>query len=37
MNMKDHITKGGKFSAELDLLGIPVSKVKGGKKRGSLT
>src|SRR5688572_6428999 len=24
MNMKDHITKGGKFSMTVDLLGIPV-------------
>ncbi|MBO9573311.1 MAG: hypothetical protein J7497_14055, partial [Chitinophagaceae bacterium] len=36
MNIKDNITKGGRFSASLDLLGIPVSKVKKKKKRKKL-
>ncbi|MGV3768136.1 MAG: hypothetical protein ACO1NW_18535 [Chitinophagaceae bacterium] len=33
MNIKDHTVKGGRFSMSLDLLGIPVSKAKGGKKK----
>lgn len=38
MNIKEHITKGGKFSATLDLLGIPLEKikVKVGKKKKKL-
>ena len=38
MNMKDHTTKGGRFSMTLDLLGIPKNKVKakGKKKRKKL-
>ena len=34
--MKDHITKGGRFSVSLDLLGIPVSKVNKKKKKKKL-
>ena len=34
MNMKDHITKGGKFSMTVDLLGAPLEKItKKFKKR----
>lgn len=36
LSMKDHITKGGKFSVSLDLLGIPVSKVNKNKKKKKL-
>lgn len=36
MTMKDHITKGGRVSVSLDLLGIPVSKVKKKKKKKKL-
>ncbi|HEY8895759.1 MAG TPA: hypothetical protein VIM79_13130 [Niastella sp.] len=36
LSMKDHITKGGRFSVSLDLLGIPVSKVKKKKKKKKL-
>ena len=36
MNMKDHITKGARFSATLDLLGIPVDKIVGTVKRRKL-
>jgi hypothetical protein len=36
LSMKDHITKGGRFSISLDLLGIPVSKVKKKKKKKKL-
>jgi hypothetical protein len=36
MNMKDHITKGGRFSATLDLLGIPVKSIKSTKKKRKL-
>ncbi|MGN6293128.1 MAG: hypothetical protein ACTHMV_10325 [Chitinophagaceae bacterium] len=33
MNMKDHITKGGRFSMTLDLLGVPKSNIKFKKKK----
>ncbi|MFC0773041.1 hypothetical protein [Terrimonas alba] len=33
MNMKDHVTKGGKFSMTLDLLGVPTKKIKLKKKK----
>jgi hypothetical protein len=33
INTKDHITKGGRFSMELDLLGIPKSKIKAKAKK----
>lgn len=36
LHMKDHITKGGKLSVTLDLLGIPVSKVKKKAKKKKL-
>jgi hypothetical protein len=36
LSMKDHITKGGRFSVSLDLLGIPVSKVNKKKKKKKL-
>lgn len=36
LSVKDHITKGGRFSASLDLLGIPVWKVKKKKKKKKL-
>jgi hypothetical protein len=36
MNMKDHVTKGGKFSMTLELLGIPKSKIKSNKKKKKL-
>src|SRR6266496_4088110 len=37
MNIKDHITKGGKFSATLDFLGMPALKIKGTKKKKKLS
>ncbi len=37
ISMKDHITKGAKFSATLDLLGIPKNKIAGkGRKKKKL-
>lgn len=36
MNMKDHITKGAKFSMTLDAMGVPVNKIIGGKKKKKL-
>jgi hypothetical protein len=36
MSMKDHITKGGRASISLDLLGVPVSKVNKKKKKKKL-
>jgi hypothetical protein len=37
MSMKDHITKGGKFSSTIDLLGFPVPSFKKKlKKKGKL-
>lgn len=34
--VKDHITKGGRFSATLDLLGIPLPKIKKNLKKKNL-
>jgi len=36
MNIKDHVTKGGKFSMTLDLLGVPTGKIKFKKKKRKL-
>lgn len=36
MNMKDHVVKGAKFSMTLDLLGIPVERIKLSKKKKKL-
>jgi len=36
MNIKDHVTKGGKFSMTLDLLGIPKPKIKTRKRKRKL-
>ena len=36
MNMKDHVTKGAKFSMTLDLLGVPVDRIKFSKKKKKL-
>jgi hypothetical protein len=36
ISMKDHITKGGRFSMALDLLGIPKPKIKFKKKKKKL-
>jgi hypothetical protein len=36
MNMKDHKTYGGRFSVTLDLLGIPVLKIKKKTKKKNL-
>ncbi len=36
LNIKDHKTYGGKFSATLDLLGIPLNKFKGKVKKKKL-
>jgi hypothetical protein len=36
MNMKDHITKGGRFSMTLDLLGVPMDRIKGKAKKKKL-
>ncbi len=33
MNMKDHVTKGGRFSMTVDLLGMPTNKIKAKKKK----
>lgn len=37
MTMKDHITKGGRFSMTLDLIGIPVTKAKHKRKKKKLS
>ncbi len=36
MSMKDHVVKGAKFSMTLDLLGIPVERVKFKRKKKKL-
>lgn len=36
LSMKDHKTYGGKFSVTLDLLGIPIKKVKSSNKKRKL-
>jgi hypothetical protein len=36
MNMKDHVTKGAKFSMTLDLLGAPVNRLKINTKKVKL-
>jgi hypothetical protein len=36
LNMKDHVTTGGKFSVNLDFLGRPVANIKWKKKKRKL-
>ena len=37
LHIKDHIVKGGRFSMTLDLLGIPLPKIKNGKHKLDLS
>lgn len=36
LKIKDHVTKGGRFSMTLDLLGIPTDRIKFRKKKNKL-